>query len=148
MHLSKGEAKPSAMPSLQAMWCWPPRARFEFPASGKGCPLSSLSPHKKANDPCQPRSLDKEILGKSGLVELTNGGPLRITEDGRKVLADHPEFIDIKYLNRFSSFQQSMEPSVVPQPFATFSPSWTSSRLLWVCSSSHFEDRNFRPRTK
>jgi hypothetical protein len=74
---------------------WPPSGRFSISGVVKGCPLSSLSPHKKANDPCQPRSLDKEILGKSRLVELTNGRPLRITEDGRKVLADHAKFIEI-----------------------------------------------------
>jgi formylglycine-generating enzyme required for sulfatase activity len=48
----------------------------------------------------------KSYLGKAGLVELTKRAHFRATEDGRKVLAAPPERIDIKYLNRFPSFQQ------------------------------------------
>ena len=51
----------------------------------------------------------KSYLGKAGLVELTKRAHFRITEDGRKVLASPPERIDIKYLNRFPSFQQFRE---------------------------------------
>ena len=51
----------------------------------------------------------KSYLGKAGLVELTKRAHFRITECGREVLADPPERIDIKYLNRFPSFQQFRE---------------------------------------
>jgi restriction system protein len=51
----------------------------------------------------------KSYLGKAGLVELTKRAHFRATEDGRKVLAAPPERIDIKYLNRFPSFQQFRE---------------------------------------
>ena len=51
----------------------------------------------------------KSYLGKAGLIELTKRAHFRITEDGRKVLAASPERIDIKYLNRFPSFQQFRE---------------------------------------
>ena len=47
----------------------------------------------------------KSFLGKAGLIELTKRAHFRITEDGRKVLAAPPERIDIRYLNRFPSFQ-------------------------------------------
>ena len=48
-------------------------------------------------------------MGKAGLIELTKRAHFCITEDGRKVLAAPPERIDIKYLNRFPSFQQFRE---------------------------------------
>jgi restriction system protein len=48
----------------------------------------------------------KSYLGKAGLVELTKRAHFRITEQGRQVLGSPPERIDIKYLNRFPSFQQ------------------------------------------
>jgi restriction system protein len=48
----------------------------------------------------------KSYLGMAGLVELTKRAHFRITEEGRNVLAAPPERIDIKYLNRFPSFQQ------------------------------------------
>ncbi len=51
----------------------------------------------------------KSYLGKAGLVELTKRAHFRITEQGREVLATPPERIDIKYLNRFPSFQQFRE---------------------------------------
>ena len=51
----------------------------------------------------------KSHLGKAGLVELTKRGHFRITDQGREVLAATPERIDIKYLNRFPSYQQSGE---------------------------------------
>jgi restriction system protein len=45
-------------------------------------------------------------LGKAGLVELTRRAHFRITDQGREALAASPEPIDIKYLNRFPSYQQ------------------------------------------
>jgi restriction system protein len=51
----------------------------------------------------------KSYLGKAGLVELTKRAHFRITELGREALAAPPERIDIKYLNRFPSFQQFRE---------------------------------------
>ena len=48
----------------------------------------------------------KSHLGKAGLVELTKRAHFRITEQGRQVLAERPERIDIKYLNRFPSFRK------------------------------------------
>src|SRR5258706_11406113 len=48
----------------------------------------------------------KSYLGKAGLVELTKRAHFRITEQGREVLTAPPERIDIRYLNRFPSFQQ------------------------------------------
>jgi restriction endonuclease Mrr len=48
----------------------------------------------------------KSHLDKAGLVELTKRGHFRITDQGREVLAASPERIDIKYLNRFPSYQQ------------------------------------------
>jgi restriction system protein len=51
----------------------------------------------------------KSYLGKAGLVELTKRAHFRITENGREVLTAPPERIDIKYLNRFPSFQQFRE---------------------------------------
>jgi restriction endonuclease Mrr len=53
----------------------------------------------------------KSHLGKAGLVELTKRAHFRITDQGREVLAGSPERIDIKYLNRFPSYQQSGEPT-------------------------------------
>lgn len=51
----------------------------------------------------------KSHLGKAGLVELTRRAHFRITEQGRQVLAERPERIDIKYLNRFPSFRKFRE---------------------------------------
>jgi restriction system protein len=51
----------------------------------------------------------KSYLGKAGLVELTKRAHFRITAQGREVLAAPPERIDIRYLNRFPSFQQFRE---------------------------------------
>jgi restriction system protein len=51
----------------------------------------------------------KSYLGKAGLVELTRRAHFRITNQGREVLASPPERIDVKYLNRFPSFQQFRE---------------------------------------
>jgi restriction system protein len=48
----------------------------------------------------------KSHLGKAGLVELTKRAHFRITDQGREALAASPERIDIKYLNRFPSYQQ------------------------------------------
>lgn len=51
----------------------------------------------------------KSYLGKAGLVELTKRAHFLITDQGRQVLAAPPERLDIKYLNRFPSFQQFRE---------------------------------------
>jgi restriction system protein len=51
----------------------------------------------------------KSYLSKAGLVELTKRAHFRITDQGREVLANPPERIDIKYLSRFPSFQQFRE---------------------------------------
>lgn len=51
----------------------------------------------------------KSYLGKAGLVELTKRAHFKITEQGRAVLAEKPERIDIKYLNRFPGFQRFRE---------------------------------------
>lgn len=47
----------------------------------------------------------KSYLGKAGLVELTKRAHFRITNQGREALANAPERIDIKFLNKFPSFQ-------------------------------------------
>ncbi|WBU27741.1 restriction endonuclease [Rhodopseudomonas palustris] len=47
----------------------------------------------------------KSYLGKAELVELTKRGHFRITEQGRKVLAEKPKRIDIKFLRRFPTFK-------------------------------------------
>ena len=49
----------------------------------------------------------KSYLGKAGLVEFTKRAHFRITEQGREVLADPPERLDIKYLKRFQQFQEA-----------------------------------------
>lgn len=51
----------------------------------------------------------KSYLGKAGLVELTKRAHFKITEQGLAVLAEKPERIDIKYLNRFPGFQRFRE---------------------------------------
>ena len=51
----------------------------------------------------------KSYLGKAGLVELTKRAHFKITEQGREVLVEKPERIDIKYLNRFPGFQRFRE---------------------------------------
>ena len=53
----------------------------------------------------------KSYLGKAGLVELTRRAHFRITDQGRAVLAEKPERIDIRFLNRFPEFQQFREAS-------------------------------------
>ena len=47
----------------------------------------------------------KSYLGKAGLIELTKRAHFCITEQGRKVLAESPKRLDVKYLNSFPSFQ-------------------------------------------
>lgn len=46
----------------------------------------------------------KSYLGKAGLVELTRRAHFRISERGRKILADPPERIDIRFLDQFPEF--------------------------------------------
>ncbi|HEX2987656.1 MAG TPA: winged helix-turn-helix domain-containing protein [Chloroflexota bacterium] len=40
-------------------------------------------------------------LSQSGLLEMTEPGRYRITARGREVLAEKPERVDLKYLERF-----------------------------------------------
>ncbi|MCU0826392.1 MAG: restriction endonuclease [Tabrizicola sp.] len=48
----------------------------------------------------------RTYLAKAGLLSSPRRGVHRITELGRKVLADRPERIDIKYLDRFPEFSE------------------------------------------
>jgi restriction system protein len=47
----------------------------------------------------------KSYLKQAGLLEFTKRGVFRITELGRQVLAENPERIDVKYLDRFEGFK-------------------------------------------
>lgn len=47
----------------------------------------------------------KSYLKQAGLLEITKRGVFRITELGRQVLAENPERIDVKYLDRFEGFK-------------------------------------------
>lgn len=47
----------------------------------------------------------KSYLGKAGLVELTRRAHFRITDQGRSVLTNPPEKIDIRFLSQFDGFQ-------------------------------------------
>lgn len=51
----------------------------------------------------------KSYLGKAGLVELTRRAHFRITDQGRSVLANPPEKIDIRFLSQFDGFQAFRE---------------------------------------
>ncbi len=46
----------------------------------------------------------KSYLGKAGLLELTRRAHFRITDRGRKVVADPPERMGIRFLERFPEF--------------------------------------------
>ncbi|WP_413207862.1 restriction endonuclease [Rhodospirillum sp. A1_3_36] len=47
----------------------------------------------------------KSYLGKAGLVDLTRRAHFVISEEGRKVLANPPDRITIKYLEQFEAFR-------------------------------------------
>ena len=47
----------------------------------------------------------KSYLGKAGLVELTQRGRFRITDEGKNVLRAPPKRIDIKFLEKFPQFR-------------------------------------------
>jgi restriction system protein len=51
----------------------------------------------------------KSYLGKAGLVELTRRAHFRITDQGRSVLTNPPEKIDIRFLSQFDGFQAFRE---------------------------------------
>ena len=55
----------------------------------------------------------KTYLVQAGLVEATKRAHFRITDRGRKVLAEHPTRIDNEYLSRFAEFIQFRERSRV-----------------------------------
>ena len=46
----------------------------------------------------------KSYLGKAGLIELTKRGHFQITDEGRGVLSDPPNRIDISFLKKFPQF--------------------------------------------
>jgi restriction system protein len=46
----------------------------------------------------------RTYLAKAGLLEVTRRGHFRITERGREVLRENPEFINVRYLDRFPEF--------------------------------------------
>ncbi len=83
------------------------RLADEFPMSAEE--RSQLLPSGRQTTFANRVNWAKSYLGKAGLVELTKRAHFRITEHGREVLAAPPERIDIKYLNRFPSFQQFRE---------------------------------------
>jgi restriction system protein len=51
----------------------------------------------------------KSYLGKAGLVELTRRAHFRVTDQGRSVLRNPPEKIDIRFLSQFDGFQAFRE---------------------------------------
>jgi restriction system protein len=51
----------------------------------------------------------RTYLSKAGLLETEKRGNYRITEVGRKVLADKPAKIDVRFLERFPSFVEFKE---------------------------------------
>ncbi len=48
----------------------------------------------------------KSYLGKAGLIDLTRRAHFVISEEGRKVLANPPERITVKYLDQFDGFRE------------------------------------------
>jgi restriction endonuclease Mrr len=80
------------------------RLAGEFPMSAEE--RSQLLPSGSQTTFANRVNWAKSYLGKAGLVELTKRAHFRITEQGREVLAAAPQRIDVKYLNRFPSFQQ------------------------------------------
>ena len=53
----------------------------------------------------------KSYLGKAGLIEITRRGYFRITDRGKKVLAEMPARIDNSFLNQLDEFRQFKEKS-------------------------------------
>src|SRR5690242_1867586 len=56
----------------------------------------------------------KTYLGQAGLLEATKRAHFRITDRGRKVLAQGPSRIDNEYLSQFTEFIQFRERNRVP----------------------------------
>lgn len=61
----------------------------------------------------------KSYLGKAGLLIVPARGFVRITDQGRAVLADHPGRIDVAYLSRFPSFEAFRHASSKKTPSVT-----------------------------
>ena len=57
----------------------------------------------------------KTYLAQAGLLEATKRAHFRITDRGRKVLAESPLRIDNEYLSQFAEFMQFRERSRVPE---------------------------------
>ncbi|WPP06495.1 restriction endonuclease [Methylocella tundrae] len=83
------------------------RLAAKFPMSAEE--RSQLLPSGRQTTFANRVNWAKSYLGKAGLVELTKRAHFRITKQGREVLAAPPERIDVKYLNRFPSFQKFRE---------------------------------------
>src|SRR6266853_5246605 len=56
----------------------------------------------------------KTYLGQAGLLEATKRAHFRITDRGRKMLAQGPSRIDNEYLSQFTEFIQFRERNRVP----------------------------------
>ncbi len=56
----------------------------------------------------------KTYLGQAGVLEATRRAYFRITDRGRKVLAESPARIDNEYLSQFAEFVQFRQRSRVP----------------------------------
>jgi restriction system protein len=56
----------------------------------------------------------KTYLGQAGLLEATKRAHFKITDRGRKVLAESPPRIDNEYLSQFAEFIQFRERNRVP----------------------------------
>ncbi len=52
----------------------------------------------------------RSYLKKAGLIEYIKSGVYKITETGKKVLAEHPEKITIQYLKQFPAFVEFLKP--------------------------------------
>ena len=57
----------------------------------------------------------KTYLGQAGLLEATKHAHFRITDRGRKVLAESPLRIDNEYLSQFAEFIRFRERGRVPE---------------------------------
>jgi restriction endonuclease Mrr len=75
---------------------------------------TTASTEWQADDVCQPRALGKSYLGQAGLLEATKRAHFRITDRGRKVLAEGPARIDNKYLSQFAEFIKFRERHRIP----------------------------------
>lgn len=67
---------------------------------------TTLVPSGKQTTLANRANWAKTYLAKAGLIEATGRGRFKISDDGRQVLANPPERISIKYLERFPSFRE------------------------------------------